>query len=56
MNHVWTMASWYPDTILASNTNEAISPLMKPGSDDDKSGALGYGVALATSVFVALAF
>ena len=57
MQHLWSIATVPADETAktAENTNYAISPLMTPGSND-KSGALGYGIALAASVSVALAF
>ena len=57
MTHLWTIFSMIGDSSMseATNTNYAISPLM--GTDrDEKSGALGYGITLATSIFVAMAF
>ena len=57
MSHLYSIASWFSDSkATADNTNYAVSALMTPSSDDDKSGALGFGVALATSLCVALAF
>ena len=57
MQHLWTIATAPEHDNVAENTNYAISPLLVPGSNDnDESGAVRYGIALAASVSVALAF
>ena len=57
MQHLWTIATAPEHDNVAENTNYAISPLLVPGSNDnDESGAVRYGIAMATSVSVALAF